>query len=261
MQDLRRGEEHRSQHLVHRFLRTIRALGPLPGTTVSMNLTNKAMHNQEGRSEYTGAAPHYDALRDTAAWLGLLWIYRFFVMKEPLPNFLNYKELFKILTYRSFTNAAARVSESSYSDFWTRFYTDAHVIVGMLTHQPRREGQQYLDDAGETSDKVARMAGHQTVSVQQTRSQVEHYLTPPPVSSMAELGGGKASNPRAYSPSWIIAQGLLVDELMYLLCPDLLEQQKQVHTGYNACKTQKQRLDGRWCFFVIKTVRNRRLAG
>lgn len=223
------------------------ALGPLPGTPVSMNLSNKSKHNQDGRCEHTGAAPHYDALRDTAAWLGVLWLFRFFVMKEPLPNFLNYKELFKIPTYRSFMDAGVEVGESSYGDFWWRFYTDAKVIVSKLTHQPRRDGQQQLDDAGQDSGKIARMAGQQTVSAQQTRSQTEHYLTPPPVSCMAELGGGNPNNPRAYCPSWIIAQGLLLDELMALLVPELLDQQKQVHAGYNACGSQKERLDGRWC--------------
>jgi hypothetical protein len=247
MQDLRRGEEHRSQHLVHRFLRTVEALGPPPGTIVSMNLTNKSKHNPEGRSEYVGAAPHYDALRDTAAWLGLLWLFRFFVLKEPFPDFLKYEKLFKIPTYRSVTDAATEICESSYSEVWARFYADAEVIVGKLTHQCRRQGQQGLDDAGQDSGTIARMAGHQTVSAQQTRSQVEFYLTPPPLSCLAFLGWGDPDNPRAYAPSWIIAMGLLLDQLMTMFFPELMEQQRQVHAEYYACKTQKERLEGRWC--------------
>jgi hypothetical protein len=103
-----------------------------------MNLTNKSKHKPEGRSEYTGAAFYYDALRDTAAWLGLLWLYRFFVTKEPFPDFLKYEILFKIPTYRSVTDAATEIRESSYSEVWARFYADAEVIVGKLTHQCRR---------------------------------------------------------------------------------------------------------------------------
>lgn len=247
MQDLRRGEEHRSQHLVHRFVRVVRALGPLPGTPVSMNLTNKAKHNQEGRNEYTGAAPHYDALRDTAAWLGLLWMWRFIILGEGFPNFLNYQELFKVPTYRSAKNAAEPISDSSYSDIWTRFFADAKVVVGMLTHMGRRQGQQEMDDAGCDPGDISRMAGHQTASVKQTRSQVEHYLTPPPVSGLSQRGDGDPKNTRAHCPSWIIASGVLLEELMELGFSELLEQQRQVHAGYDACKTHQERLDGRWC--------------
>jgi hypothetical protein len=92
---VKNNEEQCVQRLCLRFIRTVRGVGPLPGTIVSFQVTNKAKHNQVGRLEYTAAAPHLDPLRDTSAWHGLLWIWRFIILMEPFPDFLDYKVLFK----------------------------------------------------------------------------------------------------------------------------------------------------------------------
>jgi hypothetical protein len=243
MQDLRRSEEHRDQLLVQRFTKRVRSIGPVPGTIVSMNLTNKAKHNHVGRLEYTGAAPHSDQLRDSTAWHGLMWLYRFVVKQEGFPNFQDYTELYKVATYRAHESNNT-IPENSFSVMWRSFYTDAEVVVGKLTHQPRRQAQQEMDEDGCDTADIARMAGHAVASVKHTRAQMESYLTNVWSPGLVHRAKGNHKELRLHCPAWRSQSSLLV---LVLLVPGLVEQQAAIQLEYDACKSMEERKTKRLC--------------
>lgn len=173
MQTMRRGEEYRDSLIHRRFIRQVEVIGPKPGIEVSMMVTNKGKWNTVGRLEYTGTCPHIDPLRDTAAWHGILWLFRFAILKEPFPNVLNRNEYFDWPTYRAI-HTITPMSESSYSETWHNFFSDAGACVGKLTHQPRRQGQQEMADAGWDPGDISRMVGYKgsACSHEQNKDQV-----------------------------------------------------------------------------------------
>jgi hypothetical protein len=108
----RRGEIMRYGRVAQRFVMPLKGLGPDPGLPVSYFLTNQGKTNQVGRVEYTGAAPHYDALRDVSASLGMLTLYRFLGTAECLPDFLDYDNFMDIPTLPSLQNCRKAVGVS-----------------------------------------------------------------------------------------------------------------------------------------------------
>lgn len=127
MQTGRRGEENYKQKIVQRFLRRVKRLGLLPGTLCLHLITNQAKHNQVSRNEYTACAPHRDPLRDVMALHGVMWCFRFVVMKEPLPDFSDYNSCFDVPTYRQ-VKRIDNMDGDDYRDMWKPFFESADVI-------------------------------------------------------------------------------------------------------------------------------------
>jgi hypothetical protein len=244
--NVRRGEEQRSGRLCNRFIRRVRGFGPNPGLPVSMFLTNHGKHNQDGRVEYTGAGPHCDPLRDTAATLGVLHLYRFVVSGEPFPNFLVFKDFMSVWTYPSHTDRSKAVCAKSYSNTWRAPFEEQGVRVSKLTHQWRRQSQQEMDNMGVSTPHIERMAGTASGDKKQSRSMVKCYLTPPPVPAVAERCNADPKNPLSHNPAWIAVMGEPLRAVLRVGIPTLLEQQQQVHAEWGACTTFQQRQDGRW---------------
>jgi hypothetical protein len=245
----RRGEISRYGRVAHRFVTQVKGLGPDPGLPVSHFLTNQGKTNKVGRVEYTGAAPHNDALRDVSASLGMLTLYRFFRTAEPLPNFLDYNDFMDIPTLPSLQNPRKAVGAPTFGAHYKDFMMDAGVMVQKVTHQNRGQAQREMDNNGVDPAHTSRMAGHTSADVKQSRAQKQSYLFSPPVPALAQRGGSDPSTPRSHSPSWILVEGEPLEKLMRIPTElrNLLEQQKQVHAKYYACQSYKARKAGRWC--------------
>ena len=158
MQTGRRGEESFRQKVVQRFVRPVELLG-VGGTLCGHVLTNKSKRNTGSRREYTTTAPHVDPLKDTSANHGAMWVYRFVVMKEPLPNFLDYTTCYDVPTYRK-VPSITNMSGASFCNMFKQFFVANHVRVGMINHQCRRDVEQMLYDLGCQPQNIARMCGH-----------------------------------------------------------------------------------------------------
>ena len=158
MQTGRRGEESYRQKVVQRFVRKVEYLG-VRGTLCGYSLTNKSKRNNVSRREYTTTAPHVDPRKDTSANHGAMWMYRFVVMKEPLPNFLDYTTCYNVPTFRK-VKSIANMSGDSFRDMFKQFFVANLFLGGKVTHQCRREVEQMLDDLGCQPENIARMCGH-----------------------------------------------------------------------------------------------------
>lgn len=269
LQTLRRGEQSYKQKMVHRFTRIVRAIGPLPGTNCSFQVTNEAKHNRFGHLEYTGYGPHVDPIRDATGWHGVLWLYRLCIMNEKLPSFFDYANLFEVPTYPK-VQAGGNHDKDSYRGLWEPFYLDAKLNVGKVTHQPRVQGEQEMDEAGIDTGDISRFAAHASASVKQSRAQLQSYLTNPPVPCMTHCSGGNHKNPRSHVAPYRISE---VDEALLHQIPEvheLLNERDRVHRRYYECSTTEEREKERlhtakgaidsiiweiWCAFLMFAAR------
>lgn len=244
----RRGEEQYKQRAVQRFVRPIRKLGPLPGTVCSFAANNNAKHNKVGRVEYSACAPHVDPFRDPSAMHGVMWLYRFVVANEPLPDFTNYKTAFDFPTYRT-AKKVKNMDGDGYRDLWRPFYTANDVVVGKVTHQSRREVEQLLDDAGCKPESIARHCGHQAPSVKQTTVQTQSYLTNPPLECVVTVAGGDRSNPNLHIAIVALGERFVSEAMIGKISKiaQLLAMRDAIHAAHSQCKSQKERMDKRLC--------------
>jgi hypothetical protein len=225
----------------------VKGLGPDPGLPVSHFLTNQGKTNQVGRVEYTGAAPHSDALRDVSASLGVLHLYRFLMTAENFPNFLDYNNFMDVPTLPSLQKPWKSVPDTTFSKNYTAFYADSRVYVNKLTHQLRGQAEREMDNNGVDPAHTSRMAGHASADVKQSRAQKKSYLFPPPVPGLAQRCGCDPRIPRSHYPPWITVVGEPLEALMHLSVEPLLVQQSEVHGKYYACRSYNERKAGRWC--------------
>lgn len=242
----RRGEDHYKQKLVQRFTRVIKRIGPKPGTMCSFVVMNEAKHNQVNRLEYTAQAPHSDALRDAAAWHGILWLHRLCVSSEPLPDFFDYKELFKVATYRA-AHTAENMGPKYFGQIWKEFYVAAKIIVRKKTHQWKGQGQREMHDSGCLTEDISRFVGQQAATTKSTNAQTLSYLTNPPVSCVVERAGGDPLQPKLHAPAWSLP---LVEESMLREISQLsklLDHRDAVHLAYDACQSHHERMENRLC--------------
>jgi hypothetical protein len=105
----RRGQDLYDQTLEQRYVKVIKTIGALPGTICSFFISRRSKDNLGDRKNVAAAAPHADPLRDCAFYYGLLWIWRFFFLKELgdgiFPDFRNYHLLASMASHRKVDNA------------------------------------------------------------------------------------------------------------------------------------------------------------
>jgi hypothetical protein len=243
----RRGEVQRGGRLAQRFVTQPKGLGPDPGLLVSCFLTDKGKTNQVGRVEYTGAAPHFDALRDVSAAHGMLHLYRFLKTAENFPNFLDYKDYMAVPTLPSVQNPRMPVGPTTFSANYTSFFEDAQVIVNKKSHQQRGQALRDMENNGVHPSHGTRLAGNASADINMSRAQKRSYLTPPPVPAMTQRAGGDPHFPRSHCPPWITVFGVPLEKVLLLIIPQWLDMQKLVDAEYNACTSMKEKRAGRWC--------------
>ena len=248
MQTGRRGEESFKQKVVQRFVRKIEELG-IGGTPCGFVLTNKSKRNKVGRREYATTAPHVDPLKDASANHGAMWMYRFVVMKERLPDFLDYRTCFEVPTFRKVTSIT-NMSGDSFRDAFKQFFVANNFLDGMITHQCRREVEQMLDNLGCQPENIARMCGHALDQQSRlTNVQTKSYLTNKPLECVLALTGTTTKNPSSYQSVMAHCVKLVPETLLrrFPIIGDLLDMRDKVVDDFNRCQSFKERSEKRLC--------------
>jgi hypothetical protein len=267
MQTGRRGEEFYKQMLVQRFVRHAELLGVL-GCLCGFYLTNKSKRNVVSRREYTQTGPHVDPLKDTSANHGAMWMYRFVVMKERLPNFLDYTACYRVPTFRMVTSIK-NMSGDLFRDMFKQFFVANGFMVGKITHQCRREVEQMLDDVGCQPENISRMCGHALDQQSRlTNVQTKSYLTNKPLECVLAATGTTTKDRSAYTSVMAHGVSLVPENLLrhFRKIADLLDMRDIVASDYDRCQTPNERSEERLstmkgsceriifdikCFFVL----------
>jgi hypothetical protein len=203
-QTSRRGEELYGQRLIQRLTVKLSEIGPF-GTTAAVIVTNKAKHNQEGWLEYTTMLPHMDPIRDTAAWHGLLLVWRLLISNEVFPQFArntDYESIFAVHTYPSAKDPKIPVSSKQCGDVFRSFFLDNDAVCAKLVHQPRFQAIQEMDRAGIHESEWTRMSGHKG---REAKVHTRSYAHNPPSKCLMQRGGGDPHNIKDFNPIQFIS--------------------------------------------------------
>lgn len=242
-QTSRRGEELYSQRLIQRLTSKLVEIGPF-GTTAAVIVTNKAKHNQEGWLEYTTMLPHMDPIRDTAAWHGLLLVWRLMISNEVFPQFAgntDYESIFAVHSYPSAKDPNIPISSKQCGDAFRSFFLDNDAVCAKLVHQPRFQAIQEMDRAGIHESEWTRMSGHKG---REAKVHTRSYAHNPPSKCLVQRAGGDPHDIRGFNPTHFIPspdEQLWLEEIVQNLIPDIIMQHSQVCEEYNATKSHQER--------------------
>jgi hypothetical protein len=241
----RRGEECYNQKLIQRFCRMCPNIGP-EGTLCGFIITLHCKHNTVGRTEYIAVAPHLNPLLCSNGWHGILWIEVYVDGNTPFPNFDKFEEVFNVPTYHGFRDPRKSIGDTTLIDIFNTNFNDAGIICDKVTHQPRRQTLQELDNKGVPLSSASRLSGHKTSSKDQgSKAQQESYLTNPPINAMVAAAGGDHTCPESHQPPRTTV--IVPDELLQLIFPALIMTRKNVYARYFACTTHEERKEQRLC--------------
>jgi len=250
--DVRRGEEHYKQWYNHRYLRRNRVLGNGKGPWLHLCKSDRAKHNQQGRSELFGVIPHRDPLLDATAWSGVLFLYRTLILKEPFPDPEDYKRLWFYAAFPSLTPQEPNadnggvaglyhpISSEQYRKSWSSFFKDNKITTGHITKQWRHQSLHDGEDNGVDAPLVQKLAGwrHQQKADKDTQAQREHYGNNFPLRAGVSFAGGDPDNPKGfYLPRYVPVS----DEFLCLFesVAPLVRRQKEIEELYNSFTTKQ----------------------
>jgi hypothetical protein len=157
---LNQSDEFCNLTLGHTLVRFIEVLGSGGGTEAAHMITNEAKANSVGSLEYTGVVMHINPLQDAAAWDGVCSMQRYTKMQEPVPDFADYGDFYNRPFYRSYNNYEIALAAATMYQQWHKQFNVHSVCCSKLTHHPRKQGQQQLDNLGVGVGQIARLAGH-----------------------------------------------------------------------------------------------------
>jgi hypothetical protein len=157
-------------------------------------------------------------------------------MKEKLPDFLDYEELFNVPTYRQ-VKKPCHLSPDSYSDLFDKPFKDVKIESKKLTHITRGNCIRQLDAELIPPDRISRVTGHATPANGSKASQVQKqsYLFNKLVDCLVALCRGDPNHPDEHQPPYSIPD---VDESILHQVPELvllLDEHDKIHHHYHDC--------------------------
>ena len=173
---------------------------------------------------------------------GLLWLVRYKILNEDIPDFLDYTKVFKIPTYRK-KYKVANVEGPDFHQQWKRFFDACGANVSKVTHQPRKQGQMELYDANVEISKIAHMAGYAPAGNSESVKQQRSYLTNPPVTCIVQRAGGDPMNTKGHWAGWSTV--IVPDEMIMELLPGLMEKKRVVLEQYEKAGSIAKKAEGR----------------
>ena len=237
----RRGEELYEQKIVQRATIFLPEIGPF-GVWSSQFITNKAKHNKYGWFEYTSALTHKDPMRDSAAFHGLMWVYRFCIALEPIPPFTkDFKVVYSTYTYPSKLDPSKHIDKKKFSDNFDAFFLDADIICAKKVHQPRFQGTQEMDRAGLPEATQKRMTGHKG------HGQSVHeksYANNPPPQALVQRAGGDPNSQQNFTATALTPtplEHMLAHQITNMLVPELSMAHEELCSRFAQTKTVEER--------------------
>jgi hypothetical protein len=241
MQVCRRGEINYEQKITQRYVEEVEKIGP-EGTMCSFIVSRKSKNARGTGKSRVCHAPHSDPLRDSAFHHGLLWLYRFIILGEPLPDLANYALACLVATYRKEVDSIA-LGRTMYGSIWTRVFDAAARYIDVLkkTHQGKLQGILEMKDAGIATDDVSRFVGQQSKMAAETAALAKHYILNPPVSCVVQRAGGDPTRTRDHCPAYSSVE--VPDDLLRqnAVLAALLDQRDRIHTDYETFYKRKDR--------------------
>lgn len=235
------------QKVVHRFVGPVALLG-VGGTLCGRTLPNKPKRNTANRREYTHTAPHVDPLRDTSANHGAMWMYRFVVMEEALPNFLDFTTCYAVPTFRNVTSIT-NMSADLFREMFQQFCKADLFMGGMITQQCRRKVDQMLANLGCQPENLARMCGHH----QSRLTNVPNN----PLECVLAATGTTTKDPSAYTS--VMAHGVSMVPENLLRCfrkiGELLDMRDKLERDFASCQSVQERSEKRLCIMKCSCER------
>jgi hypothetical protein len=247
-----RSFEMRQLRFTHCCVRWKDEIGHNGGSMNPHVVTNNGKANVNGHLEYTAFLRHVNALQDTAASDGCCFFQRFGRLFEDVPDFRQWRATKKLTLYRGHASRASPVSKSHMNGHWTEQFRAYDIVCGKLTHQPRVQGQQYLDNCGVDIIQITRIARHKQQGSSWERGltpvQQRSYLLNPPIQAIVAAAGGNWRYPQCHDPAWgkVTAEmQVLLDQLIDAIVPRLRQRYNEVHELFAVTRSYNQRKENR----------------
>ena len=131
----------------HNFIRDREEIGPR-GMPVYCQLSQGGKTNKNHNYHYSVLIPHKNPILCALFAKGALFLYRYIVMGEHVPDWRNKDYLFETRTLRQVKDASKTPSYKTLNSAFSRLYKKAGILCQKVLHQGRRQGQQELADSG-----------------------------------------------------------------------------------------------------------------
>ena len=213
-----RSENDRNEKISVNFIRHLKSIGP-NGMKASCNVLNKGKMTKNGRLRCSGCVAHKNPLFSLEAVKGMNLFYRFNLIGEVFPDFLDPKDFLLRPMIRSETNPAQSIghktqnnmchnlhkligfigSSSKWYFFMTQLFVRYHSLQNavLVTHQGRAQSQREMFDADISLDDI------KCFSHYLHDAQTESHIANLAVQCIANRSGCKIDEMHLHLPEWI----------------------------------------------------------
>jgi hypothetical protein len=238
-----RGDQCIWSHFGMHYLKDIGSIGPT-GTKGFNHVTNKGKTNPRGHLVTTTDIACVNPVKTPACLLGVIIIFRFLVLGEPFPDFLDHKDFAQRPMLRCPQSYRKSETPKSVQKPFRCFFNACGVHSFHTIHFNRKDGQEGLDQDGVHPDLISRHGKYSEGGGAggTTKRERESYLNGQPYLAVLNRSGGEWTNPKSYSNAWENVH--VKDELMKLVVPPMLEQREKIkieQAKYPSFKEQKKR--------------------
>jgi Centromere DNA-binding protein complex CBF3 subunit, domain 2/Transcriptional activator of glycolytic enzymes len=186
---LSRGEDTRFYSFGIMFVATLLNVGRM-GTKVLGFITSCGKTNASGHHSKTGVGRHKNPLLCVIGVIGLLFLFRFIVLKEPTPDFIDYKEIYETPLLRSSVDQRKSTSYDVQYQNIVLLFRQLGIDPSAKTHFGRGYGQRLLDSLGVDIEMIARLAAKHHDAMH------DSYVTGLPWKSILGITGFDPENPK-----------------------------------------------------------------
>ena len=211
------------------FTKHASRIGP-NGQTTFNTILNGGKLNSGNRLEYTAHLLHMNPLLCAAGWIGIMLIYRFSVMGEPFPDFLDPSDFMKRPLFRAFRDYTSSTSYQCQYDNHKKVFKLIDFISTVVLHLGRGSAQRDLFAAGICLTNIAMLARY--IHSAQSNS----YVVNVPHDCMVQRVDGEHSSfgISTFCPARSTI-GKLSDEVVGGVAPYLISEATLVDEEYAKC--------------------------
>ena len=255
-----RGEDQRHLNLACLFTVDLHGVGPNRFITALGAISSEGKCNTSGNFNKTGMAPHVNPLLCAITAIATVFVYRFQVLHEPTPTFLEIRTLYECTLYRSAHDPSASISYGTMHEACEQLYAHMGLDPPGSTHYWRKLGHIMQNNAGVSDEDIDRHCNRS----QEGRSMCtnDSYFVNFMRACLIVAAGGDREHPSSFHAAHF--EGIVPDELVFLVFPWLREELESVRVALAGAsgtrhKKKKDRLftaEGSLnaMFFIVRTL-------
>jgi hypothetical protein len=152
-------------------------------------ILNGGKKNDGDRLEYTAHLLHMNPVLCTAGWIGIMLIYRFSVLKEPFPDFLDPSDFMKRPLFRQVWDYHKSTSYDTQYQNHKQMFDLIGFASRAVTHLGRGSAQREMFDHGISLEEIGVLARYVHTS------QGNSYIVNAPSSCVVQHSDGHPSDP------------------------------------------------------------------